>query len=152
MCVSDLDYPLPIRWSDGKNYLLFNMLPGNPPHFNTTPDFYYGKVKPHPWPHPLPSSPYSHSLFLLLQAMLACAGFSPTNYRMGFDISIPVYNPLTRSEKLVEMATSRLVYIYLKLSFPECRVLTLSVVLWSFVTILLTLSEKIRILAEGQSY
>ena len=34
------------RWSDGGNYLLFNMLPGNPPHFNVTPDFYYGKVSP----------------------------------------------------------------------------------------------------------
>ena len=39
------DHPLPIcRWSDGGNYLLFSMLPGDWPHYNATPDYYYGKV------------------------------------------------------------------------------------------------------------
>ena len=43
----------------------------------------------------------------LLQAMLAGAGTTPNSYRMGYDISIPVYNPLTRSEALTEKAASR---------------------------------------------
>ena len=42
--VPDDDSQIFIRWRDGANYLIFNMLPGGPPHFNATPEFYYGKV------------------------------------------------------------------------------------------------------------
>ena len=31
-------------WGGGVNHLVFNMLPGSQPHYNTTPDFNYGKV------------------------------------------------------------------------------------------------------------
>jgi len=48
------------------------MLPGSSPDYNTTIDVAYGK------------------------AILAGAGFSENSYRRGFDVSLPVYNSLTR--------------------------------------------------------
>ncbi|EDV25977.1 uncharacterized protein TRIADDRAFT_24279 [Trichoplax adhaerens] len=55
-------------WNQGKNHLLFNMLPGQWPHFNTSLDARRGR------------------------AMLAGGGFSSLSYRYGFDISIPIYS------------------------------------------------------------
>jgi glucuronyl/N-acetylglucosaminyl transferase EXT2 len=73
--VSRMLHGLPY-WSGGENHVVFNMLPGSPHHYNTTPDFYYGK------------------------AMLAGGGFSQVSYRYGYDLSVPVFNHLTRSESL----------------------------------------------------
>ena len=39
--------------------------------------------------------------------MLAGAGLAPTSYRSGFDISIPTFNPLTRSDHLYKIAADR---------------------------------------------
>ncbi|KAK7068662.1 Exostosin-2 [Halocaridina rubra] len=56
-------------WSEGENHLLFNMLPGTPPLFDTALNLDRGK------------------------AIIAGGGFSSLTYRRGFDVSLPVYNP-----------------------------------------------------------
>ncbi|XP_028414208.1 exostosin-2-like isoform X2 [Dendronephthya gigantea] len=56
----------------GKNHLIFNMFPGQHPDFNTSLDVETDK------------------------ALLGCGGFSSWSYRPTFDISIPVFNSLTR--------------------------------------------------------
>ncbi|CAM1331169.1 EXT2 (predicted) [Pycnogonum litorale] len=58
-------------WRDGENHLLFNMLPGSAPDYNTTLDLLRGK------------------------ALIAGSGFSTHTYRHGYDISIPTFNPIT---------------------------------------------------------
>lgn len=58
-------------WNEGYNHLLFNMLPGSIPDFNTTLDVFCEK------------------------AMIAGGGFSSLTYRSGFDVSIPIFNPFT---------------------------------------------------------
>lgn len=57
-------------WNDGRNHLLFNMLPGSMPEY-------------------LPFLEVDSGY-----AMVTSGGFSSLNHRMGFDISIPVYSPL----------------------------------------------------------
>ncbi|XP_061391803.1 exostosin-2 [Musca vetustissima] len=59
-------------WDDGRNHLLFNMLPGVYPTFNTALDVNTD------------------------HAMIAGGGFDSWSYRHGFDISIPVWSPLLR--------------------------------------------------------
>lgn len=54
-------------WGNGENHLLFNMVSGRAPHFNTTPDIRTGR------------------------AMMASAGFDTWTYRHGFDLAIPFY-------------------------------------------------------------
>ncbi|XP_066966241.1 exostosin-2 isoform X1 [Macrobrachium rosenbergii] len=58
------------HWKEGENHLLFNMLPGTPPLFDTALNMDRGK------------------------AILAGGGFSSLTYRRGFDVSLPVYNPV----------------------------------------------------------
>ncbi|XP_070534965.1 exostosin-2-like [Ptychodera flava] len=58
------------KWNDGTNHLLFNMLPGSVPDYNTVLDVHRGK------------------------AIVAGGGFSSWTYRPGYDISIPVFNHL----------------------------------------------------------
>lgn len=50
------------------------MIPGESPSFNSTPDVLYG------------------------QAVLAGGGMDDSSYRIGHDISIPVYNGLTKEQ------------------------------------------------------
>lgn len=57
-------------WGNGENHLLFNMLPGTVPNYSTVLEVPRGK------------------------AIVAGGGFSTWSYRRGFDISIPIYNPL----------------------------------------------------------
>lgn len=66
------------RWGDGANHLLFNMLPGSVPEYNTVLDVNIGK------------------------AVIAGGGFSSWTYRRTYDVSIPVYNPLTAKVHLPE--------------------------------------------------
>ncbi|XP_046616513.1 exostosin-2 [Neodiprion virginianus] len=56
-------------WNDGENHLIFNMIPGSVPDYNTVIDIPVSK------------------------AMIAGAGFSSLTYRAGFDVSLPVYSP-----------------------------------------------------------
>jgi len=58
------------HWNNGKNHLLFNMLPGSMPKYPPFLEVESG------------------------YAMVTSGGFSSVNHRMGFDISIPVYSPL----------------------------------------------------------
>ncbi|XP_017788520.1 PREDICTED: exostosin-2, partial [Habropoda laboriosa] len=62
-------------WNNGENHLIFNMIPGTVPDYNTVIDVPVGK------------------------AMIAGAGMSSLTYRFGFDISLPVYSPLVNSLK-----------------------------------------------------
>uniref|UniRef100_A0A8C1G7C7 Exostosin glycosyltransferase 2 n=1 Tax=Cyprinus carpio TaxID=7962 RepID=A0A8C1G7C7_CYPCA len=66
------------RWDKGMNHLLFNMLPGGPPDYNTALD--------------VPRD----------RALLAGGGFSTWTYRQGYDVSIPVYSPLSVEVDLPE--------------------------------------------------
>ncbi|GCC27646.1 exostosin-2 isoform X1 [Chiloscyllium punctatum] len=65
-----------IRWNRGTNHLLFNMLPGGPPDYNTALD--------------VPRD----------RALLAGGGFSTWTYRQGYDVSIPVFSPLSTDVNL----------------------------------------------------
>lgn len=62
-------------WNNGENHLIFNMVPGSVPDYNTILDVPVGK------------------------AMIAGAGMSSLTYRLGFDISLPVYSPLITNLK-----------------------------------------------------
>ncbi|MCI4383099.1 hypothetical protein PGIGA_G00022410 [Pangasianodon gigas] len=66
------------RWDKGMNHLLFNMLPGGPPDYNTALD--------------VPRD----------RALLAGGGFSTWTYRQGYDVSVPVYSPLSAEVDLPE--------------------------------------------------
>lgn len=57
-------------WDNGQNHLLFNMLPGAAPDFNTVMDINTDR------------------------ALIAGAGFDTWTYRYGFDLAIPFYNPI----------------------------------------------------------
>ena len=70
----------------GENHLIFNMLPGGPPDYNTSLDLPLGK------------------------AIQAGGGMSTLTYRPSYDISIPVFNALTN--KPVILAERRWVQIY----------------------------------------
>lgn len=59
------------------------MLPGSSPDYNTTIDIAYGK------------------------AMLAGGGFTENSYRQDFDVSVPVYNSLTRRAHTKSSETTR---------------------------------------------
>lgn len=56
-------------WYGGENHLIWNMIPGSPPDYNTVVDLSLGN------------------------ALVAGAGFDSWTYRVGFDISLPVYSP-----------------------------------------------------------
>ncbi|XP_054271182.1 exostosin-2 [Macrosteles quadrilineatus] len=56
-------------WYGGENHLIWNMIPGSPPEYNTVVDLSLGN------------------------ALVAGAGFDSWTYRVGFDISLPVYSP-----------------------------------------------------------
>lgn len=56
----------------GKSHLIFNLIPGEHPHYNTILDVQTA------------------------EAILAGGSFSYSSYRPGFDVSIPVINSLTR--------------------------------------------------------
>ncbi|KAK7476210.1 hypothetical protein BaRGS_00032564 [Batillaria attramentaria] len=65
-------------WNQGTNHLLFNMLPGTSPHYNSYLEVDTGN------------------------AIVAGGGFSSTSHRRTFDISVPVFNPLVRDVVLPE--------------------------------------------------
>lgn len=62
-------------WNNGENHLIFNMVPGSVPDYNTVIDVPIGK------------------------AMIAGAGMSSLTYRSDFDISLPVYSSLVDNLK-----------------------------------------------------
>lgn len=66
---------MPFSWKDGENHLLFNMIAGDAPLYPTVMDLNVGK------------------------ALIAGAGFDTWTYRLGYDVSIPIYSPLTRTTR-----------------------------------------------------
>ncbi|XP_063362663.1 exostosin-2 [Cydia amplana] len=58
------------HWNNGENHLIFNMLPGSAPNYETVLDLNTGK------------------------AIIAGAGFDTWSFRYGFDVAIPVHSPL----------------------------------------------------------
>ncbi|XP_046643245.1 exostosin-2-like [Daphnia pulicaria] len=57
-------------WNEGRNHLIFNILPGSMPEY-----------------HPFLEVDIGY-------AMMTSGGFSSLTYRSGFDVSVPVYSPL----------------------------------------------------------
>lgn len=56
-------------WNGGENHLIWNMIPGSPSDYSTVVDLALGN------------------------ALIAGAGFDTWTYRVGFDISLPIYSP-----------------------------------------------------------
>lgn len=67
-------------WENGDNHLLFNMVSGSRPHYNTSLDVRTDR------------------------ALIAGAGFDTWTYRHGYDLSIPFYKP-GLSDARIEAAT-----------------------------------------------
>ncbi|KAK4313111.1 hypothetical protein Pmani_015536 [Petrolisthes manimaculis] len=63
-------------WGQGENHLLFNLLPGTAPLFDTELGVARGK------------------------AVVAGGGYSTLTYRRGYDISLPVYNPAHQDQPI----------------------------------------------------
>ncbi|CAH1390204.1 unnamed protein product [Nezara viridula] len=63
------------HWNNGENHIIFNMIPGSAPEYNTVVDLALGN------------------------AIVAGAGFDSWSYRVGFDISLPVFSPIASTLK-----------------------------------------------------
>lgn len=63
------------HWNSGENHIIFNMIPGSAPEYNTVVDLALGN------------------------AIVAGAGFDSWSYRVGFDISLPVFSPVASTLK-----------------------------------------------------
>ncbi|KAF5277438.1 hypothetical protein FQA39_LY06251 [Lamprigera yunnana] len=59
-------------WRDGENHLFFNMISGTAPDFSTVIELNIG------------------------DAIIAGAGFNTHTFRLGFDISIPIFSPIAK--------------------------------------------------------
>lgn len=62
-------------WKNGENHLLFNMIAGEAPNFSSVLELSTGK------------------------AMIAGADFDTYSYRVGYDISIPLYSPIANKHR-----------------------------------------------------
>lgn len=70
-------------WNDGENHLFFNMISGMAPDFSTVVELNTG------------------------DAMIAGAGFNTYSYRVGFDISIPIYSPIAKLAEIRDIHNIR---------------------------------------------
>uniref|UniRef100_A0A1A9VGR4 Exostosin-2 n=1 Tax=Glossina austeni TaxID=7395 RepID=A0A1A9VGR4_GLOAU len=83
-------------WSDGQNHLLFNMLPGTHPSYNRVIDVNTD------------------------QAIILGGGFDSWTYRMGFDVSIPVWSSLLRKGVMAKSNNEEYLLIVAQLNiFPK---------------------------------
>lgn len=62
-------------WNNGENHIIFNMIPGTAPEYNTIVDLALGN------------------------AIVAGAGFDSWTYRVGFDVSLPVFSTVATTIK-----------------------------------------------------
>uniref|UniRef100_A0A1B6CFQ5 Exostosin GT47 domain-containing protein n=1 Tax=Clastoptera arizonana TaxID=38151 RepID=A0A1B6CFQ5_9HEMI len=63
-------------WHGGENHIIFNMIPGVSPDFSTVVELALGN------------------------ALIAGAGFDSWTYRVGFDVSLPVFSPVAKTLNL----------------------------------------------------
>ncbi|KAJ0183484.1 hypothetical protein K1T71_001460 [Dendrolimus kikuchii] len=83
------------HWNDGENHLIFNMLPGSAPNYNTVVNLNTGK------------------------AIIAGAGFNSWSFRYGFDISIPVYSQVAEKIDNTQPAQKNYLIISTQLNIPH---------------------------------
>uniref|UniRef100_A0A1A9WW32 Exostosin-2 n=1 Tax=Glossina brevipalpis TaxID=37001 RepID=A0A1A9WW32_9MUSC len=82
-------------WNDGQNHLLFNMLPGTNPSYNRVIDVNTD------------------------QAIILGGGFDSWTYRVGFDVSIPVWSPLLGKDAVVSNNDEYLLIVAQLNIFPK---------------------------------
>lgn len=70
-------------WHNGANHLIFNMIAGSAPDFFPVLELNLGN------------------------ALIAGADFDTYTFRAGFDISIPIYSPLTKSAEITKIHNFR---------------------------------------------
>ena len=89
------------RWNGGSNHLLFNFWPGIFPDYNATLDVHHGR------------------------AIVAGGGYSSWTYRRTFDVSVPVFNPLTSSFNGSTKPVSRYTWFNIQLNKQNKRIIFL---------------------------
>lgn len=75
-------------WNNGENHLLFNIVPGAAPDYNTVVDLNTDR------------------------AMIAGAGFDTWTYRTGFDIAMPFYSPILDGYEFDDLNGKRYIFLY----------------------------------------
>ncbi|CAB3254960.1 unnamed protein product [Arctia plantaginis] len=83
------------HWNYGENHLIFNMLPGTAPNYNTVVDLNTSK------------------------AIIAGAGFNTWTFRYGFDVSIPVYSPMAEKIDSTQPEEKKYLIISTQLNIPQ---------------------------------
>ncbi|KAL4709682.1 hypothetical protein ACJJTC_007413 [Scirpophaga incertulas] len=82
-------------WNNGENHLIFNMLPGKPPNYETVVTLNTGK------------------------AIIAGGGFDTWSFRYGFDISIPVYSHIAERIDSIQPKQKNFMIISTQVNIPE---------------------------------
>ncbi|XP_041979728.1 exostosin-2 [Aricia agestis] len=83
------------HWDDGENHLIFNMVPGSAPNYNTVVDLNTSK------------------------AIIAGAGFDTWTFRFGFDISIPLYSHIAQNIDSTQPKQKNYLIVSTQLNIPE---------------------------------
>ncbi|KAG6440777.1 exostosin-2 [Manduca sexta] len=81
-------------WNNGENHLIFNMVPGTAPNYNTVIDLNTSK------------------------AIIAGAGFNTWTFRYGFDVSIPVYSRVAENIDSTQPKQKNYLIISAQLNIP----------------------------------
>ncbi|KPJ16108.1 Exostosin-2 [Papilio machaon] len=82
-------------WNNGENHLIFNMLPGGAPNYETVVDLNTSK------------------------AIIAGSGFNTWTFRYGFDISIPLYSDVARGIDNTQPEQKNFLIISTQQNIPE---------------------------------
>ncbi|XP_047515093.1 exostosin-2 [Pieris napi] len=83
------------HWNNGENHLIFNMVPGSEPNYNTVIDL---------------NTSY---------AVIAGAGFDTWTFRYGFDISIPLYSHIASNINSTQPKQKDYLIISTQINIPE---------------------------------
>lgn len=82
-------------WNNGENHLIFNLLPGSAPNYNTVVDLNTGK------------------------AIVAGAGFDTWTFRYGFDISMPIYSTTASKINSTQPKQKKYLIVSTQLNIPS---------------------------------
>ncbi|CAG9135746.1 unnamed protein product [Plutella xylostella] len=82
-------------WNNGENHLIFNLLPGSAPNYNTVVDLNTGK------------------------AIVAGAGFNTWTFRYGFDISMPIYSATASKINSTQPKQKKYLIVSTQLNIPS---------------------------------